>query len=146
MLVARRAHCSSPLFQQQQISRKDRDSAVSSLQLAATSVQRGQTVTISPEGTRSASGLLLPFKKGECPTPDMPLEYLSTLLFSQPPGPFYLWEAMHQPESATGGGGSGSGNGELGECLLQPVLITGAFELFPPSSLFSAPGVAQVAG
>jgi 1-acyl-sn-glycerol-3-phosphate acyltransferase len=35
-----------------------------SLQLAADSVCAGQSVTISPEGTRSPSGLLLPFKKG----------------------------------------------------------------------------------
>jgi 1-acyl-sn-glycerol-3-phosphate acyltransferase len=36
-----------------------------SLQLAAASVRGGQTVAISPEGTRSTTGLLLPFKKGE---------------------------------------------------------------------------------
>ena len=47
-----------------QIDRKDRASAVLSLQLAASCVQRGQSVTISPEGTRSTTGLLLPFKKG----------------------------------------------------------------------------------
>lgn len=99
------------------ISRKDRSSAIMSLQLAADSVRPGQSVTISPEGTRSPSGLLLPFKKG----------------------PFYLWEAMHQPKQEVSSFDCGEG-----ECLVQPVLITGACDLFPASALFSVPGVAQV--
>jgi hypothetical protein len=33
---------------------------------------------------------------------------------------------------------------DSGECLIQPVLITGACDLFPATALFSVPGVAQV--
>ena len=61
-----------------QISRKDRSSAIMSLQLAADSVRPGESVTISPEGTRSPSGLLLPFKKGT-PTTDYSFSILDPL-------------------------------------------------------------------
>ena len=46
---------------------------------------------------------------------------------------------MHQARGQEGGEQQGQG-----ECLLQPVLVTGAFDLFPAASLFSSPGRVQV--
>jgi 1-acyl-sn-glycerol-3-phosphate acyltransferase len=46
------------------IDRKDRAQAVTSLQGATTQLAQGTHVWISPEGTRSDTGALAPFKKG----------------------------------------------------------------------------------
>lgn len=57
------------------INRKDRDQAVNALSGAASSAYVGDCVCVSPEGTRSLSGHILPFKKG----------------------PFYMWEQLKTP-------------------------------------------------
>jgi 1-acyl-sn-glycerol-3-phosphate acyltransferase len=54
------------------IDRKNRNSAVVSLEIAT---ELSDIVLIAPEGTRSTTGQLLPFKKG----------------------PFHLWESLHGP-------------------------------------------------
>lgn len=54
------------------VDRKNRKAAVASLEMAASS---GQCVTIAPEGTRSTTGQLLPFKSG----------------------PFHMWEQLQVP-------------------------------------------------
>lgn len=46
------------------IDRADRKSAFESLARAAQSIRNGTSVLVFPEGTRSPTGLLLPFKKG----------------------------------------------------------------------------------
>jgi 1-acyl-sn-glycerol-3-phosphate acyltransferase len=60
------------------LDRKDRSQAVKAINLATVTAvkhQAGDTISISPEGTRSKSGLLLKFKKG----------------------PFHLWEDAKLP-------------------------------------------------
>lgn len=57
------------------VNRSDRDQAVQAISNAASSAGVGDCVAISPEGTRSKSGHILPFKKG----------------------PFYLWESLKTP-------------------------------------------------
>jgi 1-acyl-sn-glycerol-3-phosphate acyltransferase len=47
-----------------EIDRQNRDRAIESLEVARTQLARGTHVWIAPEGTRSESGELLPFKKG----------------------------------------------------------------------------------
>jgi 1-acyl-sn-glycerol-3-phosphate acyltransferase len=46
------------------IDRGDRERAIRSIRGAATQIQGGKNVVIFPEGTRSRSGEMLPFKKG----------------------------------------------------------------------------------
>lgn len=69
---------------------------------SASSVQTGQTIAIAPEGSRSKTGLLLPFKKG----------------------PFYLWEKLQPP--------------------IVPLLIIGAFDLYPPGKHLAISGKVYV--
>jgi hypothetical protein len=57
------------------INRKDRDQAVKAIDKVASSNLAGDCVAVSPEGTRSTTGNILPFKKG----------------------PFYLWEQLKTP-------------------------------------------------
>lgn len=46
------------------IDRRDRDRAIRSIHAAALEIRGGKSVVIFPEGTRSPSGQMLPFKKG----------------------------------------------------------------------------------
>jgi 1-acyl-sn-glycerol-3-phosphate acyltransferase len=46
------------------VNRKDRESAIASVEKAAEAMRRGQSFLIYPEGTRSADGRLQEFKKG----------------------------------------------------------------------------------
>lgn len=46
------------------IDRRDRDRAIKSIHAAALQIRGGKNVVIFPEGTRSRTGALLPFKKG----------------------------------------------------------------------------------
>lgn len=57
------------------VDRKNRDQAVKSMEAAAMAAKMGECMAISPEGTRSTTGNLLPFKKG----------------------PFHLWEQLQTP-------------------------------------------------
>jgi hypothetical protein len=57
------------------VARKNREKSVKAIQTAAESAHEGETVSIAPEGTRSKSGQLLPFKKGA----------------------FYMWESLNCP-------------------------------------------------
>ena len=54
------------------IDRKDRNAAVTVIQRATKNAETGGCILVAPEGTRSKTGHLLPFKKG----------------------PFYLWETL----------------------------------------------------
>lgn len=54
------AMCAGVIF----IDRGDREKAVSSLHAAALKIRGGRNVVIFPEGTRTRTGELLPFKKG----------------------------------------------------------------------------------
>jgi 1-acyl-sn-glycerol-3-phosphate acyltransferase len=80
------------------IDRADRQRAVRSLAVAAKQSKAGDTLLISPEGTRSPNGQLLPFKKG----------------------PFYLWENTR--------------------ANIAPIVLYGAFDLFPPKQYMSHTG------
>lgn len=57
------------------MNRSDREQAVKSMEAAAMAAKLGECMAISPEGTRSTTGQLLPFKKG----------------------PFHLWEQLQTP-------------------------------------------------
>lgn len=57
------------------IDRSNRDQAIRAITSAAQSAQMGDCVAIAPEGTRSKTGQIIPFKKG----------------------PFYLWEQIKTP-------------------------------------------------
>ena len=46
------------------IDRRDRERAIKSIHAAALEIRGGKNVVIFPEGTRSATGRMLPFKKG----------------------------------------------------------------------------------
>jgi 1-acyl-sn-glycerol-3-phosphate acyltransferase len=66
------------------VDRTDRDSAISSLKKAQEVLASGVNMTVFPEGTRSRSGELLPFKKGpfymalESGVPVLPMTILGT--------------------------------------------------------------------
>lgn len=47
-----------------EVDRKQRNKAIASLRAAQRSIQQGTSIWIAPEGTRSTTGALLPFKKG----------------------------------------------------------------------------------
>ena len=80
------------------IDRHNRNLAIKSLKIAAESAAAGDCVAVAPEGTRSTTGQLLPFKKG----------------------PFHLWEQLQSP--------------------ITPVVIFGAYDLFPPGSTMTLSG------
>jgi 1-acyl-sn-glycerol-3-phosphate acyltransferase len=85
------------------LDRANREKAIKTLDTAVAQVQRwGRSVCIAPEGTRSTSGQLLPFKKG----------------------PFYMAEALKLP--------------------ISPVVIFGAFNLWPPGQIFPSPGTITI--
>ena len=66
------------------VDRTDRDSAISSLKKAQEVLAAGVNMTVFPEGTRSKTGELLPFKKGpfymamEAGVPILPMTVLGT--------------------------------------------------------------------
>eukprot|EP01041_Mallomonas_annulata_P013798 gene13798-29341_t len=72
------------------VNRHKRENAVTSLNIAVENLKPYDSLVIAPEGTRSKTGQLLPFKKG----------------------PFYLWEELQSP--------------------IVPIVIFGAFDLYPP--------------
>eukprot|EP01006_Ploeotia_vitrea_P020790 TRINITY_DN53094_c0_g1_i1.p2 TRINITY_DN53094_c0_g1~~TRINITY_DN53094_c0_g1_i1.p2 ORF type:complete len:406 (-),score=178.96 TRINITY_DN53094_c0_g1_i1:29-1246(-) len=81
------------------INRAKKAQAIKSIEKAAGKVNRwGRSIALSPEGTRSKTGRLLPFKNG----------------------PFHLTVATKLP--------------------VQPVLIIGAHELWPPGQSFASSG------
>lgn len=57
------------------IDRSNREQAINAIQAAISSAQAGDCLAIAPEGTRSLSGQILPFKKGT----------------------FYMWEQLQTP-------------------------------------------------
>lgn len=57
------------------VNRENRQQAIRAIAKTARLARVGDCVTVAPEGTRSTTGHLLPFKKG----------------------PFYLWETLQQP-------------------------------------------------
>ena len=74
-----------------------------SLDSAAARTHTGDCVAIAPEGTRSTTGHVLPFKKG----------------------PFHLFE-------------------DLKTAAIIPVVIMGAFDLYPPGRMINIPGKVYV--
>ncbi len=70
-----------------------------SLNAAVSKAQRGDLISIAPEGTRSTTGQVLPFKKG----------------------PFHVFE-------------------DLKTAPIIPVVIMGAYDLYPPGRLINIPG------
>ena len=85
------------------LDRANREKAIKTLDAAVAQVRRwGRSVCIAPEGTRSTSGQLLPFKKG----------------------PFYMAEALKLP--------------------ISPVVIFGAFNLWPPGQIFPSAGTITI--
>lgn len=80
------------------IDRSNVQSAALSLTNAAESAQQGDCLCMAPEGTRSKTGQLIPFKKG----------------------PFYVWEKLQTD--------------------IVPIVVFGAFELYPPGKQMSIPG------
>jgi 1-acyl-sn-glycerol-3-phosphate acyltransferase len=74
------------------IDREKRENAIRSLKIASESAKVGESIMIAPEGTRSTSGQLFPFKKG----------------------PFHMWDHL--------------------KCPVIPVVLFGAFELYPPGN------------
>eukprot|EP01038_Epipyxis_sp_PR26KG_P009184 gene9184-12388_t len=84
------------------VNRGSRDQAVLALGHAAASASKGDCIAIAPEGTRSKTGQILPFKKG----------------------PFYLWEQLKTP--------------------IIPVVILGAYDLYPPGRQMAIAGKVYV--
>mmetsp|Transcript_27841 Transcript_27841/g.26672 ORF Transcript_27841/g.26672 Transcript_27841/m.26672 type:complete len:424 (+) Transcript_27841:111-1382(+) len=80
------------------IDRSNVQTAALSLTSAAESAQQGDCLCMAPEGTRSVTGQLIPFKKG----------------------PFYVWEKLQTD--------------------IVPIVVFGAFELYPPGKQMSIPG------
>lgn len=80
------------------VDRSNREQAVKALSDSVAAARTGEAIAISPEGSRSKTGMLLPFKKG----------------------PFYIWEQLKAP--------------------LVPMVITGAFDLYPPGSQMNTAG------
>lgn len=84
------------------VDRKNREQAVKALGAAAASAKMGDCIAVAPEGTRSKSGQLLPFKKG----------------------PFHMWDTLKTP--------------------IVPIIIYGAFDLYPPGRQMTIPGKVYV--
>jgi 1-acyl-sn-glycerol-3-phosphate acyltransferase len=80
------------------IDRSNREQAVKALGDSVSAAKMGEAIAISPEGSRSKTGLLMSFKKG----------------------PFYLWEQLQSP--------------------IIPMVITGAFDLYPPGNQMNVAG------
>lgn len=93
------------------IERSVRDKAISALKYISSYILIGESISIAPEGTRSANGLLMEFKKG----------------------PFYLIQyllsSLKTEEQIVSDNDSSSTS-----ILLIPFVIYGAFDLFPPKS------------
>jgi hypothetical protein len=74
-----------------------------------------RSLAISPEGTRSKTGLLSEFKKG----------------------PFYLWQDCNRISGSGSGHENTKGNSIVS---ITPAIVLGAYELWPPEALVPASG------
>jgi 1-acyl-sn-glycerol-3-phosphate acyltransferase len=111
------------------VDRKNRDRAVKALQRSTDAAKNGRIcIVVAPEGTRSTTGLLLPFKKGiACKTttyylsPHFVCMYkcicVDTCMHLFVIGTFHMWEDIRAP--------------------IVPFITFGAFDLYP-RSMYSA--------